>query len=95
MDINKMDADARKANFLVSQYNTGELYYRQLTPNIAIFVERDKGSRYICHRLKWENKPAAGVYRIQDEKFYCSGTWKRCFRKARGIVKFWEENILK
>jgi len=89
-----MDADARKANFLVAKYNTGELYFRQLTPNIAIFLERVKG-KYICYRLKWEHKAAAGIYKIQDDKLYCRGSWERCLNRAKSIVDFWEKKILK
>lgn len=96
MDINQMDEEARKAGFLVAAYGTGELYFRQLTPTIAIFVEREKDNRYICYRLKWEYEPDAdGMQKIKDEKFYCRGNLRRCLNKAKSIVDFWETKIFK
>jgi hypothetical protein len=95
MNVNRMDDEARQAGLLVVAYGTGEMYFRQLTNNIAIFIELERDKNYICYRIKWENKPVAGVHKLQEAKFYCRGSWKRCFNKAAGIIDFWETKILK
>lgn len=80
---------ARRAGFLVAGYNTPVLYMKQVKPFSAVFIEREKSGNYVCYRLTWEAKPAAGgIHKIAFEKIYCRGSFNRCLSKGIEVAAY-------
>jgi hypothetical protein len=86
MGMQSIYIEAREAGFLVGQ----GICMRQVTQQSAIFIAAETKTRFICYRIKWDAKQ-----QIEEEKFYCRGSWKRCLNKAKGIIEFYETNVFK
>lgn len=78
--------EAREAGFLVGQ----GICMCQVTQQSAIFIEAESESRFVCYRIKWDSKQ-----QIEEEKFYCRGSWLRCLNKAKGVIEFYESKVFK
>lgn len=78
--------EAREAGFLVASGTC----MRQLTPQTVLIIEQETAKRFIFYRIKWDAKNE-----VEEEKFYCRGTWIRCLNKAKGIIEFYESKVFK